>query len=144
MDAVVEQECPPVEAAANTISFGDHCYSTTESPRKLKRRLDDTTDRLDDTKRALKVQKQKGVRLRKKVDHLQTVIESLQDGNLISANCSEVLQATFSGVPSELMQRMLNCKTSTRYKIQEDTRNFILRRFVYINISSIELVSDYK
>ena len=65
-----------------------------------------TTDRLDDTKRALKVQKQKGVRLRKKVDHLQTVIESLQDGNLISANCSEVLQATFSGVPSELMQRM--------------------------------------
>ena len=31
----------------------------------------------------------------------------------------------------------------TRYKIQ-DTRNFILRRFVYINISSIELVSDYK
>ena len=28
-------------------------------------------------------------------------------------------------------------------KIQ-DTRNFILRRFVYINISSIELVSDYK
>ena len=58
------------------------------------------------------MQKQKGVRLRKKVDHLQTVIESLQDGNLISANCSEVLQAIFSGVPSELMQRMLNCKTS--------------------------------
>ena len=59
------------------------------------------------------MQKQKVVRLRKKVDHLQTVIESLQDGNLISANCCEVLQATFSGVPSELMQRMLNCKTST-------------------------------
>ena len=69
-----------------------------------------TTDRLDDTKRALKVQKQKGVRLRKKVDHLQTVIESLQDGNLISANCSEMLQATFSGVPSELMQRMLRAR----------------------------------
>ena len=69
-----------------------------------------TTDRLDDTKRALKVQKQKGVCLRKKVDHLQTVIESLQDGNLISANYSEMLQATFSGVPSELMQRMLRAR----------------------------------
>ena len=30
-----------------------------------------------------------------------------------------------------------------KYKLQE-TRNFILRRFVYRNISSIELVSDYK
>ena len=29
------------------------------------------------------------------------------------------------------------------FRIQ-DTRNFILRRFVYRNISSIELVSDYK
>ena len=105
----MQQECQPADAAVNT-SFSEHSYSTTESPRKLKRRLDETTDRLDDTKRALKVQKQKGVRLRKKVDHLQTVIESLQDGNLISANCSEMLQATFSGVPSELMQRMLRAR----------------------------------
>ena len=105
----MQQKCQPADAAVNT-SFSEHSYSTTESPRKLKRRLDETTDRLDDTKRALKVQKQKGVRLRKKVDHLQTVIESLQDGNLISANCSEMLQATFSGVPSELMQRMLRAR----------------------------------
>ena len=103
----MQQEWQPADAAVNT-SFSEHSYSTTESPRKLKRRLDETTDRLDDTK--LKVQKQKGVRLRKKVDHLQTVIESLQDGNLISANCSEMLQATFSGVPSELMQRMLRAR----------------------------------
>ena len=74
----MQQECQPADAAVNT-SFSEHSYSTTESPRKLKWRLDETTDRLDDTKRALKVQKQKGVRLRKKVDHLQTVIESLQD-----------------------------------------------------------------
>ena len=74
----MQQECQPADAAVNT-SFSEHSYSTTESPRKLKGRLDETTGRLDDTKRALKVHKQKGFRRRKKVDHLQTVIESLQD-----------------------------------------------------------------
>ena len=49
-DAGVQQECQPADAAVNT-SFSEHSYSTTESPRKLKRRLDETTDRLDDTKR---------------------------------------------------------------------------------------------
>ena len=44
-----------------------------------------------------------------------------------------------------LMSRLASCVRLPRlvhHKIQ-DTRNFILRRFVYINISSIELVSDY-
>ena len=79
-----------------------------------------TTDRLDDTKRALKVQKQKGVRLRKKVkddnkegpasDATITHCKLSSSHCRMSANCSEVLQATFSGVPSELMQRMLRVR----------------------------------
>ena len=40
-DAGVQQECQPADAAVNT-SFSEHSYSTTESPRKLKRRLDET------------------------------------------------------------------------------------------------------
>ena len=36
-----------------------------------------------------------------------------------------------------------NLSTSVRLFTRRE-RNFILRRFVYINISSIELVSDYK
>ena len=107
-DAEIPPEFPPGIIAAGTSSSSDHSYSVKESPRKLKRKLDETTDLLIDTKRKLKVQRQKVVRQRKKVEHLQTVIDSLQDENMISTNCAEVLQATFSVVPNELMQRMLN------------------------------------
>ena len=87
----MQQEYQPADAAVNT-SISEHSYITTESPRKLKWRLDETTDRLDDTKRALKVQKQKGVRLRKKVDHLQTVIESLQDVGQLFRGAAGIIQ----------------------------------------------------
>ena len=71
--SVVQQQCPPADAAANNISFGDHCYNTTESPRKLKRRLDETTDRLDDTKRAQTERRT----AKKKVNNLQTVTRTV-------------------------------------------------------------------
>ena len=73
MGSVVQLQCPPADAAANNILFGDHCYNTTESPRKLKRRLDETTDRLDDTKRA----KTERRTAKKKVNHLQTVTRTV-------------------------------------------------------------------
>ena len=64
--------------------------------------------RVDSPRRKHKVQRQKVVRQRKKVEHLQTVIDSLEDEHMISKNSAEVLQATLSRVTNELMQRMLN------------------------------------
>ena len=109
--AVLLLERAASDTVASDISNStDRSYSTNESPRKLKRKPDETTAMLVETKRALKVQKQKGMRLRQKVDHLQTAIESLQESNIISANRAQVPRATFSGGPRALSPRKLKHK----------------------------------
>ena len=80
------------------VGICDHSYAMLESPRKLKRKLDVTIDELETCKK-LKVEQQKTRRLRKQVSDLNTVIDSFCNQHLISTNCAEMLESTFSGVP---------------------------------------------
>ena len=108
-------------------SFGDHSYAAMESPRKVKRKFDETIAELETCKKKLKVEQQKTRRLKRKVSSLKSVIDSLHDQNLISTNCAEMLESTFSGVPKEVFERISqpsNGRNSCAYP--EDLRAFAM------------------
>ena len=105
----------------------DHTYFTKESPRAMKHKLDVTSAKLCEMKKRLKVSQQKTRRLHKKVDSLKTVVKSLQDKQLVSNNGADVLSKTFSGVPSEIMKRMMSNKH--RGKVTREQYPPVLRAF---------------
>jgi len=86
-----------------------------ESPRKLKKKLNDTINQLETSKKRLKLEQQKSRRLKQKVSSLNSVINSLQKEHLISSNCAEILDSTFSGVSKEVFARMLGGKSRSEY-----------------------------
>ena len=105
----------------------DHSYAMLESPRKLKRTLDITIDKLETCTKKLKVEQQKTRRLRKQVSDLNTVIDSLRNQHLISTNCAEMLESTFSGVPKEIFQRIIeNSDSKHSNAFPEDLRSFAM------------------
>ena len=55
----------------------------------------------------LKEGKKRSPRLRQNVDSLQTVVSSLKDKHLISDECADLLETTFSGVSEDSMKRVL-------------------------------------
>ena len=93
----------------------DHSYSLPylDTPRKLKRKLVSAVERENSLRKKLKVKDQK-CRLKKKVTFLLEVVSRLEDEKLITSNAAEVLKSSFSGIPLELMERMLtNSKRGT-------------------------------
>lgn len=90
----------------------DHTYATMESPRTLKRKLDDAVIQLYDCRKKLKVEKQKSRRWKKKVMNLTSLVNTLRDLDLFSSSCADMLDTTVSGVPKQLMKQILNFKTS--------------------------------
>lgn len=88
----------------------DHGYATVDSPRKLKRKMDETVDSLEKCKKQLKTEKQKTRRLKQKVSSLKSVVDSLREKNLISTNCAEMLESNFGAVPREIFERILDKK----------------------------------
>ena len=62
----------------------EHSYSNVDSPRKLKRRLDDNLASMEQMRKTLKYQRQKNQRLDKRVKSLQSIVAALRKDNLVS------------------------------------------------------------
>ena len=69
------------------------------------------TDTIEILQKKLKRARMQKSRLQKKVQSLQGIVDNLKRKNLISESCSEVLEATFCGVPLHLMKRIMSKQT---------------------------------
>ena len=85
----------------------DHKYCITASPRRMRRQMCDLVDKVESLQKKLKRSHQKTRRLKKKVNTLADVVSKLKEENLINNDCTAVLETTFSGVPCELMKRLM-------------------------------------
>ena len=88
----------------------DHSYGVSESPRRLKRRIDGLMVTNKRLKKKLRISQQKTRRMKQKIDTLTSVVDDLKVNSLVSSGCAELLEATFSAVPRELMKRLVSQK----------------------------------
>ena len=88
----------------------DHKYCINASPRRMKRQMCDLVDKVESLQKKLKTSHQKSRRLKRKVKTLADVVSELKEKNLINSDCAAILETTFSGVPSELMKRLMTQK----------------------------------
>ena len=112
-DNDAEVSTPQKKVCTNSSSTApvehDHTYCI-GSPRRLRRKLDDVIDHAQRANKRLKKSRMKASRLKKKVDSLTSVVSALKKENLISSECATMLETTFSGVPKELMKRLVTQK----------------------------------
>ena len=108
----------PICESAATVSSRtrDHLYATMASPRHLKHELNDSTVQLESCQNKLKLEQQKSRRLKQKVSTLSSVVSKLRELNLVSSSCAEVLEASFSGVPKQVMQRILRRQHNSKFR----------------------------
>ena len=69
--------------------------------------LDDVIDHAQRVNKRLKKSRMKASRLKKNFDSLTSVVSALKKENLKSSECATMLETTFSGVPKELMKRLV-------------------------------------
>ena len=103
----------PTSSAATV----DHCYSA-PSPRKLKRKVEETLESNFTLRKKQKMEQKRTRMLKKKVEHLDAVVDDLREKSLICSDCAELLEKTFSGVPLDVMQRLLCKKQEKARKYQ--------------------------
>ena len=84
----------------------DHTYFVSSSCR-LKNKVNDLIDTANDLNKRLKRSHHKTFMLKRKVSSLASVVNELQKEQLISSDCASILETTFSGVPKELMKRLV-------------------------------------
>ena len=65
-------------------------------------------------KKRLQASQKKTRRLKKKVSSLQAVVNELRQKNLISDDSATILESTFSGVPEEMMKRLVKQKKNKK------------------------------
>ena len=108
--------------------LSDHLYAVMDSPRKLKRMLDSSTDKLVSVNKKLKVQRQRVRRLKKTVDSLSAVVKNLKQQKLVSDSCLEVLESTYSCVSFAMMKCFVEHrgKILTRKAYPPELRAFAL------------------
>ncbi|CAB3989247.1 Hypothetical predicted protein [Paramuricea clavata] len=87
----------------------DHHHGT-ESPCRMRRQVDDLTDKVENLQKKLRIDQQKTRRRNKKVSTLTAVVSELREKNLINSDCATILESTFSGVPKERMERLVTQK----------------------------------
>ncbi|CAB3987619.1 DNA transposase THAP9, partial [Paramuricea clavata] len=87
----------------------DHVYCV-KSPRRVRREVDDLTCKVKNLQKKLRLAQQKTRRRNKKVSTLTAVVSELREKNLINSDCVTILESTFSGVPKELMKRLVTQK----------------------------------
>jgi len=111
----------------------DHFYCTRDSPRKLKRKLTEATERAAKVQKKLKYSNAKVRRLKTKVKSLSQIIADLKQNDMISAGCEEVLQQAYSGVPLEVMKRIVYQRSSvpSRASYPEELKSFALTLSFY-------------
>ena len=71
------------------------------SPSRLKKKVDNLLDTVEDLNKRLKTTHVKAHRLKRKVQSLAPVV-SIKEKSQISSDCASLLETTFSGVPREL------------------------------------------
>ena len=104
---------PESDHIATSAAATDHAYLLS-SPQTMKRKLDVATDTLSSVRRKLKSSEQKNRRLESKVETLQSVIDSLEERRIVSDSCAEQLSDCITGVPLDIMSRMIqNTKSGT-------------------------------
>ncbi|KAG9336397.1 hypothetical protein JZ751_002744 [Albula glossodonta] len=91
----------------------DHPYAVTESPVKLKQRCNDITDKLEECRKKLKMEQQKVRRWHRDVGRLKNALRSLRKETATTSSCMEMVEENFSGVPKELVKRMLGEKRAS-------------------------------
>ena len=87
----------------------DHTYCI-KSPRRLKTQVYGLVDKIENLQKKVKISKQKTRRRNRKVSTLASVVSELKEKNLINSDCAALLETTFSGVPKELMKRLVSQK----------------------------------
>ena len=92
-----------------------------ESPKSMKRRLEDRISTLESSKKRLKLEnrilkeeikksKQREKRTKSKLITLEKALGTLQDIGLITESCGDELTICLEGVPQELLTRILSNK----------------------------------
>ena len=110
----------------------DHNYILTDSPRRMKRRLDDTVNQLEQMKKKLDSKKKTMSKLKKKVESLDTIVSSLKEHDLISDKVARTLEKSFSGVSKEIWARGQKKKGTTAV-YPESLKSFALTLQFYSN-----------
>ena len=88
-------------------------------PLALKRKLDDTTDKLVNIQKKLKVSHQRNRRLKRTVHSLKAVVEDLKDNGMVSDNCAYMLDSAFSSVTKGIINRIIKNKASGKHSRAE-------------------------
>ena len=104
----------------------DHDYCIQKSPRKLNELLKKRNENIIKLKRNLKTKQQSLRRMKLKVTSLKSVFKELKERNLISSACEEMVKSTFSGVPLELINRMMQRKTGKGCAYSPELKSFAL------------------
>ena len=112
--STVQQEGPPSKK---------QCLS---SPEELQQELEKKNAQIESLKKKLKSSQQKSRRLSGKVTSLKNIVKSLKQHHLISTNCEEMLNQTFSGVPLSLMKRMTAKKSGKGRRYSPVLKSFAL------------------
>ena len=94
---------------SESVECSDHSYCI-KSPRRTRRQVDYLTDKIENLTKKVNSSQKKTKRRDKKVSTLAAVVSELKDKNLINNDCANMLETTFSGVPKELMKRLVGQK----------------------------------
>ena len=87
----------------------DHTYCM-KSPHILRNQVCDLTGKVENLTKKLKCSQQKTRRRNQKVSTLASVVSEFKEKYLINNDCATMLETTFSGVPKELMKRLVTQK----------------------------------
>ena len=99
----------PRMTSSSEKSAHDHTYCI-KSPRRLKTQVYGLVDKIENLQKKVKISQQKTRRRNRKVSTLASVVSELKEKNLINSDCATLLETTFSGVPKELMKRLVTQK----------------------------------
>ena len=111
----------------------DHSYTVTQSPRSLKRRLDEALEEVVRLKKKLNVRAVQKSRLKKKVESLDTIISDLKSKRKISSERAEELESSFSGITREILYRGVQKREEKATVYSEEIKAFAMTLQFYSN-----------
>ena len=118
---------PPPKRPALSFAYTDPIHTGhDQSTIELQHQLRASKVKIVSLKKKLKVSQQRTRRLKKKVTSLEEIVKQLRQNNLVSSNCEELLNQTFSGVPLALMKRMSAKKSGKGSKYTSEMKSFAL------------------